>query len=91
MISRRKFIAASLCTLLFPALKLKSESKNNINIIKPKCLKPGDTISIIAPATNVSDPDDIYRAKEMLEYFGFKIKLGKNILKGSGYKTRTIE
>ena len=38
----------------------------------------------------MSDPDDIARAKEALDYFGLKMKLGAHVVDGSGYKTRTV-
>lgn len=62
---------------------------NNPNI-KANFLKPGDSVGVIAPATSVTDPDDIGRAKEALEYFKLNPIFGKNTLKASGYKTRTI-
>ncbi|MBI5326633.1 MAG: LD-carboxypeptidase [Ignavibacteriae bacterium] len=60
-------------------------------MIHPKALKQGDTVGIIAPATAVTDPDQIGKAIEALNYFGLKNKIGRNVLKGEGYKTRTIE
>lgn len=59
-------------------------------LIKPKMLKPGDTVGVIAPSTAVSDPDDYRRAKEALDYFGLKMKLGDHVQHGNGYKTRSI-
>ncbi len=59
------------------------------NRIKAPPLKKGDLVGLIAPATNVADPADIQKAKEIIELLGLKMKLGKNVLSGSGYKTRT--
>lgn len=55
-----------------------------MNIIKPKSLKPGDTISIIAPSGNV-DTDKIFAGKKYFEDKGFNVKLGKNIDKPRAY------
>ena len=60
-------------------------------IIKPQALKKGDLVGLISPATNVSDPLDIQKAKEIIGLLGLKMKLGKNVLSGNGYKTKTRE
>jgi muramoyltetrapeptide carboxypeptidase len=67
----------------------KSGASEN-DIIKPKALEKGDFVGIIAPGTNVTDPDDIQKAIEVLQALGLEYKLGKYVLKGSGYKTRSI-
>lgn len=68
-----------------------STNKQNAEIIKPKALKFGDKVGVIAPATSVTDPEDIYRAKETLNYFGLEGIFGKSLKNGSGYKTRTVK
>ena len=55
-----------------------------MNLIKPKKLKKGDTITIIATSGNVN----IEKIKEGVKYFhekGFNVKLGKNIEKTDKY------
>lgn len=95
--NRRNFIGSAFAGALGLSLLNKSlfAQENPIvttnGLIKPQCLKPGDTVGVVAPGTAVSDPDDISRAKEAIEYFGLKMKLGKYVLKGNGYKSRTVE
>lgn len=55
-----------------------------MNLIKPKKLQQGDTISIIAPSGAV-DSDLVYKAKAYFENKGYKVKLGKNIFKSDRY------
>ena len=55
-----------------------------MNLIKPKKLKVGDTIAIIAPCGNV-DFDKIILSKKYFENLGYKVKLGKNIANSSRY------
>ncbi len=55
-----------------------------MNLLKPKNLKRGDTIAIIAPCGNV-DLQKIYNAKKYFENKGYKVKLGKNIDKCDKY------
>src|SRR5438105_9735678 len=53
--------------------------------IRPKALRPGDTIGLITPSTYVSDPDRLALAEHTVRYFGLKPKWGKNVRKQSGY------
>ena len=55
-----------------------------MNLIKPKKLKPGDTIAIIAPS-GVVDIDAINKASIYFTNKGYKIKLGENISKTDRY------
>ena len=66
----------------------KMNLNKNLKRIKPKGLKIGDKIGVIAPSSNVSDPEDVARATKTLEYFGFVPVLGEYLQNGSGYKTR---
>lgn len=51
-----------------------------MNLIKPKRLKHGDTIGIIATSGPV-DIEKIYKAKAYFETLGYNVKLGSNIEK----------
>ncbi len=59
-------------------------------LLKPAVLKPGDTVGLITPSTYVSDPDRIAMAIRTIEYFGLKMKMGKNVRKQTGYVGGTI-
>lgn len=59
-------------------------------LLKPKVLKPGDTVGLITPSTYVSDPEKIVLAAKTIEYFGLKMKMGKNVRKQTGYVGGTI-
>ena len=89
---RRTFISTMALSSAFPFIKpIFAQPKNTGELLLPKALKRGDTIGIIAPATAVTDPDQLAKATEALNYFGLNYKTGKNVLKGDGYKTRTAE
>lgn len=60
-----------------------------MNLIKPKKLEKGDTISIIAPSGGVDSDENLLRAMEYLKKSGYKIKLGKNVLKSNKYLAGT--
>jgi muramoyltetrapeptide carboxypeptidase len=57
--------------------------------IKPRALKKGDTIGIIAPASPPSTPEKIIKGAEYLERLGYRVKLGKNVQKVYGYLAGT--
>jgi muramoyltetrapeptide carboxypeptidase len=48
-------------------------------LIKPRCLKKGDTVGIIAPASPPFDPGIVEITYHWLEKLGLKYKLGKHI------------
>ncbi|QUH25505.1 S66 peptidase family protein [Serpentinicella alkaliphila] len=53
-------------------------------MFKPKALKLGDTIGIIAPSSP-ADIDKVYKAKSYINNMGFKVKLGKSCFETWGY------
>lgn len=67
-----------------------NQELSNKKIIKPKRLKAGDTLGVIAPASALSEKV-ILRAIENLTNLGFKIKLGKNLREQKGYLAGTDE
>ena len=62
-----------------------------MNLIKPKNLEKGCTISIIAPSGGVDSDENLLRATRYFEELGYKIKLGKNTLKHNKYLAGTDE
>lgn len=59
--------------------------------VKPRVLKPGDTVGLITPSTYVSDPDRIDLALRTIDYFGLKPKMGRNVRKRTGYLGGTVQ
>lgn len=53
-------------------------------MIKPKALKPGDTIGVIAPASPTTE-ENVKTAYHKLEEMGFKVKMGKSPYEKYGY------
>src|SRR3990172_10124935 len=91
--TRRKFIAgmsASALAAVYPPSFLerfeeRSSPESELEVIKPKALKPGDTIGIVAPASNVYELEDIAMGREIIGSLGFKSVLGKNVSGQYGY------
>jgi muramoyltetrapeptide carboxypeptidase len=91
MMQRRNFfktlLAATVVSATATSVLAKSTSEAITPMIKPKRLKAGDTIGLIAPASNVWQDEDIYFATDVLKSFGFKVKHSKNLFKRYGYLT----
>lgn len=83
-------LAAMLAGQGISALSSKNQPNNNLSMTKPKKLSPGSKVSIVAPGSAVTDPDSILYAANALKHFGLQYELSPHILKGSGYKTRTV-
>lgn len=60
-----------------------------MNLIKPKKLEKGDTISIIAPSGGVESNENLLRATAYLKSLGYNVKWGKNVLKTNKYLAGT--
>ncbi len=60
-------------------------------LVRPKALKPGDTVGLITPSTYVSDPDRIALAERTVRYFGLIPKFGKNVKQREGYLGGSVE
>lgn len=52
---------------------------------KPRKLKFGDTIGIIAPSSPTSDPERVEMAREKIIQMGFRVKMGKSPYERYGY------
>ncbi len=93
---RRNFLksvsAAAALSTLSPLTGLAanrvSDEKKYPAIIKPKRLKKGDTIGLIAPGSILSE-DELNESKKNLEGLGFKVVYNNNILARDGYLAGT--
>jgi muramoyltetrapeptide carboxypeptidase len=59
-------------------------------LLKPKALKPGDTVGLITPSTYVSDPDRLALARRTMDFLGLKYKFGRAVGKRDGYLAGSI-
>lgn len=103
--NRRNFLrAACASTLTLPLCTRRSFATTSSNarrsangaqtnasrLIKPRALRAGDTVGVIAPGTAVPDPDRLALVEPTLKFFGLRAKLGKYVAAGSGHVTRTV-
>jgi muramoyltetrapeptide carboxypeptidase len=69
---RRDFVSSM-------ALAAQAPTTASPALIKPKALKPGDTIGLISPSTFVSDPNQLELMELTAQMFGWKTKRGKQV------------
>lgn len=88
---RRDFfkIAAAGAIAATPTGGLAMATDSSASPVLPPLLKRGDTVALVAPGTNVTDPDDLKKAYEAMEYFGLKPKIYRPS-EEFGYKSRSV-
>lgn len=64
--------------------KKPGDERSELELIRPKALREGSTIAIVAPASGVARGEEL-DAAATLRNLGFKVKLGANLNKGYGY------
>jgi len=57
--------------------------------IKPKVLKKGDLIGLVAPASTPSSEEKVNQSIKYLEQLGYRVKLGESVYKIFGYLAGT--
>jgi muramoyltetrapeptide carboxypeptidase len=58
-------------------------------VLKPPRIRPGDTIGVCAPASPPRTERDLELGVRYLEHCGFRVKLGRNVLRKRGYLAGT--
>jgi len=87
---RRNFIQGAI-SLGFMSITSNYTFSNKVstnNLIKPERLKAGDQVAIVAPASNVQDPDEIQRAIEICNYFKLEPVVSNLLKSNEGYRTK---
>lgn len=82
------------CTTAITSDQAKSDDNTKVSnkpIIKPKPLKFGDTVAIIAPGTNDPTPEALQKVQEVIDWLGLKAKYTEYLRTDFGYKTRTAQ
>lgn len=91
MPTRRDVIRASALTALAPLLNpslpatAQSAVASGRRLVKPRRLKPGDTIGLVIPSSAEWDPINVDVLLETLQVLGLKGKLGRHVFDRRGY------
>lgn len=91
--NRRNFLRASGATALTLPLAPRpafAAQANANKLIKPRALRAGDMVGVIAPGTAVPDPERLALVEPTLKFFGLRARMGKYVARGSGHVTRTV-
>lgn len=59
--------------------------KDDMPLLKPKRLRKGDTIGLIAPASNTWENAEIHFAMDIIKSLGFKVKQGEHLFARNAY------
>ncbi|HEX7998790.1 MAG TPA: LD-carboxypeptidase [Pyrinomonadaceae bacterium] len=78
---RRNFLASACAALVaIPQLRQIIDAQTLApKYLRPKALRPGDTVGIITPSTPVIDPDRLAVVERTMKYFKLRWKTGKNV------------
>ena len=89
-LTRRRLLA--LTAVVSQSLSQKAAPQTSMpTLLRPRALRPGDTVGLITPSSYVSDPDRLIAAERTVRYFGLKPKFGGNVRKRDGYLGGSIE
>lgn len=98
MISRRHFLhtaAGAAAALLAPSAILAGTEEpipdsveQRPSVIRPKALKPGAKIGMVAPASGLR-PKELVEAGKTLEAMGYAVVFGKHLMRRNGYLSGT--
>ena len=69
---RREFVSA------MPVAALAAQV-GSAPIVKPRALRPGDTVGLVSPSTFVADPNQLQTMQLTAQMFGWKTKIGKQV------------
>jgi muramoyltetrapeptide carboxypeptidase len=76
-VTRRKALASF--GAVVSTSKLTASAPAKPETVKPPVLRRGDTVGIVSPSTQVTDPDRLQLAQKTAEYFSLKVKWGKSV------------
>jgi muramoyltetrapeptide carboxypeptidase len=85
---KRRDLLKGMATLPFLAETMFSQKNTQPKLIKPKRLRAGDTVGIIAPSSGVSD-EELAKAVRNMTDLGLKTKLGKSVGQVNGFLAGT--
>ena len=86
MNKRRQFIKTAFLLGMAPYALSNTHVKDRpFKSIRPKRLKKGDTVGLVAPASSVLENESIRMAMDVIRSMGLKVKPGKHLFERKGY------
>lgn len=71
------------------ALPTAVQAATNPGVVKPKRLRPGMTVGIVTPASNVPEDQDLHTAMDLVRSLGFNAKPSPNLFSRTQYLAGT--
>jgi muramoyltetrapeptide carboxypeptidase len=85
----KSLVAATLAGSISSAPAESATGTVATTILKPRRLSQGDTVGLIAPASNENEDEDIRIAADIVESLGFRVRLGEHIFTRNLYLAGT--
>ncbi len=87
MNKRRRFLKSALLFGIAPFVlsNTRVRSSRHPKIVRPKRLKKGDTVGLVAPASGTFENEDIHFAADIVKSLGFRVLEGKHLYDKKGY------
>lgn len=82
---RNSLLAAGVSLTGISAIKGTGNWPVDLTMIKPKALRKGDMLGLVAPASPIYEPEVFDEMLTNLKELGFRLKLGKSVRKQYGY------
>jgi len=82
---RREFLGSAAVAAVASLAVGRAPARGDSAILKPKRLKAGETVTLVAPANATFNTIDLEIAKESLEALGFTVRIGAHLLDRHGY------
>src|SRR5690348_13561361 len=82
---RRGFLKAAGLASLATQLPVSRALAASPSVVKPRHLRPGDTVGIVSPASATFQTVELDVARESLEALGLKVAIGRHMLDRHGY------
>ncbi|MCG8414601.1 MAG: LD-carboxypeptidase, partial [Pseudomonadales bacterium] len=86
-ITRRQFIGAASTVALSVGMSSRGLAANagRLSPIKPARLRPGMTVGLVTPASNVPENEELYAAMDLVKSLGFEAKPSANLFSRTQY------
>lgn len=91
-LTRRELLAAGPATAFGVAgLPAIARAAANSNVVKPKRLRPGMTVGLVTPASNVPEDQELHAAMDLVRSLGFSAEPAANLFSRTAYLAGTDE
>lgn len=88
-LTRRELMALSAAMAIAGSTLPITAQAASLNVVKPKRLRSGMTVGLVAPASNMPENQDLYAAMDLVRSLGFEAKPAANLFSRTQYLAGT--